>query len=108
MSIVEIASEEAERRHARIAAVYMQLGALSGVVKDALEFSWQIACEGTPLAGARLEVEEIPVSVWCDACNAQRELAGPFEMVCPACGAVVMEIRRGRELEVKALEIEDA
>jgi len=60
MSIVELATEESERRNARISAVYVTLGALSGVVKDALEFCWQVACQDTALAGARLEVEETP------------------------------------------------
>jgi Zn finger protein HypA/HybF involved in hydrogenase expression len=34
------------------------LGALSGVVKDALLFSWDLACEDSPIAGAKLEIEE--------------------------------------------------
>jgi hydrogenase nickel incorporation protein HypA/HybF len=108
LNIVEIACEESQRRgNARISAVYLKLGALSGVVKDALLFSWELACDGTPLAGARLDIEEIPIAVWCPQCAAQREIAGPFEMLCPECGMVVTEVRQGRELEVRALEIED-
>ena len=60
MSIVEIASEEAQRQgSARVEAVHLKLGALSGVVKDALLFSWDLACEDTPIAGARLAIEEV-------------------------------------------------
>jgi hydrogenase nickel incorporation protein HypA/HybF len=55
--IVEIASEEAARRGCRVEAVHLKLGALAGVVRQALEFSWEIACEETPVAGARLEIE---------------------------------------------------
>ena len=36
MSIVELAEEEAERRGVHINAVHLKLGALSGVVKEAL------------------------------------------------------------------------
>jgi hydrogenase nickel incorporation protein HypA/HybF len=52
MSIVEGAAEEA-RRHPgeRVAAVHLRLGELSGVVRDALLFSYDLACEGTPLTG---------------------------------------------------------
>jgi hydrogenase nickel incorporation protein HypA/HybF len=61
MSITEIACEEAERHgEARVEAVYLNLGALSGVVKDALLFSWDLACDGTRIAGARLAIQEIP------------------------------------------------
>jgi hydrogenase nickel incorporation protein HypA/HybF len=56
-SIVEIASEEASRRGCRVEAVHLRLGALSGVVREALEFSWELACGETPVAGARLEIE---------------------------------------------------
>ena len=54
VNIVDIACEEAERQgDSRVDAVYLNLGALSGVVKDALLFSWDLACEGTRIAGAR-------------------------------------------------------
>ena len=65
MSIVELAQEEAERRGARINAVHLKLGALSGVVKEALLSSYEMACEGTPLQGSRLVFEEIPVVIFC-------------------------------------------
>jgi hydrogenase nickel incorporation protein HypA/HybF len=56
-SIVEIASEEAARYGGRVAVVHLKLGALSGVVREALQFSWELACDDTPVAGARLEIE---------------------------------------------------
>ncbi len=50
MSIIEGASQEALSRAAlKVHAVHLKLGALSGVVKDALLFSYGIACEGTLL-----------------------------------------------------------
>ena len=54
MSIVEMAEEEAVRRGVRVSAVHLKLGALAGVVKDALIFSYEIACQGTTLEGSRL------------------------------------------------------
>jgi len=55
--IVEIAREEAARRGCRVEAVHLKVGALAGVVREALLFSWDVACEATPLAGAKLEIE---------------------------------------------------
>ena len=54
MSIVEMAREEAELRGVTIDAVHVDLGPLSGVVAEALLFSYEIACNGTPLEGSRL------------------------------------------------------
>ena len=49
MSIVDMAQEEAERRNVQVDAVHLDLGALSGVVKEALLFSYGVACDGTLL-----------------------------------------------------------
>ncbi len=64
MSIADAAAEEAERHAgARVCAVHLRLGGLSGVVKDALLFSWEASSEGTPLSGARLVIEEVEGTV---------------------------------------------
>jgi hydrogenase nickel incorporation protein HypA/HybF len=55
--IVEIAAGEAARRGCKVEAVHLKLGSLSGVVREALEFSWEVACAETPVAGARLAIE---------------------------------------------------
>jgi hydrogenase nickel incorporation protein HypA/HybF len=47
---------------AKITCVRLEIGALSGVVADALRFSFGLATEGTSLQGADLEITEIPDS----------------------------------------------
>ncbi len=106
MSIVEMAQEEAERRGVRINAVHLTLGLLSGVVKDALLSSYAIACDGTPLAGSRLLVKEVPVEVFCPACQAPRRITSTQWLCCPECGTPTGEVLRGKEMEVTALEIQ--
>ena len=69
MSIVELAEEEAERRGVQVDAVHLKLGALSGVVKEALLSCYEMACENTPLQGSRLVVEEVPVVIFCSSCQ---------------------------------------
>jgi hydrogenase nickel incorporation protein HypA/HybF len=107
MGIVEAAAEEAELRHAKVSAVHLKLGALSGVVKDALLFSYEIACQDTPLAGSKLVIEDIPVAVFCARCQKTHTLASLQSFTCPDCGTPTMDIRQGKELEVFALEIEE-
>ena len=58
MGIVDAALNESQRRGAQVTAVHLRLGALSGLVKDALMFSWEVACPDTPLQGSQLIVEE--------------------------------------------------
>ena len=106
LSMIEMATEEVERHNgAKVEVLYLKLGALSGVVKDALLFSWEIACQGTRLEGARLEIEEIPVVVHCANCRADKTLISINHFLCPSCHSPTAEIRQGKELEVTALEI---
>jgi hydrogenase nickel incorporation protein HypA/HybF len=105
LSILDLAAEEGARRGGRVVAVHLKLGPLAGVVKDALLSAYDLAREGTPLAGAELLIEEVPVVARCPACAAERTLDFPH-FCCPTCGAPTPDVVTGRELEVVALEIE--
>lgn len=104
-SLVEIASEAACQANAkRVEAVTLRLGALSGVVKDALLFSYDIVIEDTPLAGSRLQIEELPVVVYCPDCDVQSTLPGVQQFCCDRCGRPTAQIIQGKELEIISLE----
>jgi len=106
LNMVDIASETARKNGGRVETLYMKLGALSGVSKDALSFSWELACAGVAaLEGSRLVIEEIPVVVRCAECRREGALETIGKMVCPNCSAFVSTIVAGRELEITALEI---
>ena len=107
MSMVQMAAEEAARRGGvQVCAIHLKLGPLSGVVREALLFSYEVACEGTPLEGSRLVIEDVPVVVFCPDCAEERTLASVQRFFCPACDAPTPQVLRGKELEVVALEIE--
>jgi hydrogenase nickel incorporation protein HypA/HybF len=108
MSIVDLAEEESARLGgARITAVHLRLGLLSGVVKDALLSSFEMACEDTPLAGSRLIVEEVPVLVFCRTCDARRPVHSTQLFCCSECGTPTGEVVQGKELLVVGLEVEE-
>ena len=108
LSIVEMASREAESRGGvRVNAVHLKLGQLSGVVKESLLFSYDLACEGTPLEGSHLVIEEIAPVAYCPACETERALDSVQRFCCSVCGALTPELVQGKELEVVALEITD-
>ena len=108
MSIVEMAQEESEKRcGAQVKTVHLKLGALSGVVKEALLSAYEMAIEDTPLLGSRLIIEEVPVVVFCPRCQVQRPLHSVQLFCCAECGTPTSEIMQGKELEVVALEMEE-
>ncbi len=101
-----MAAEEAERRGGvKVHAIHLKLGQLSGVVREALLFSYEVACAGTPLEGSSLIIEEVPVVVYCRTCHLETALASLQRFCCGSCGALTSEVVQGKELEVVALEI---
>jgi hydrogenase nickel incorporation protein HypA/HybF len=62
MSLVDAVCEELPRLGNRVTllSVRVRLGPLSGVVAEALQFAFDVAAEGSPIAGARLEIEAAP------------------------------------------------
>jgi hydrogenase nickel incorporation protein HypA/HybF len=107
MSIVDMAQEEAERRDVKIDAVHLELGPLSGVVAEALLFSYEVACSGTRLEGSQLVIKEVPIEVYCPVCEAQRILLSMQCLCCPECGTPTADVIHGKELVVIALEVRD-
>jgi hydrogenase nickel incorporation protein HypA/HybF len=106
MSIVDLAQEEADRRGGvQIKAVHLRLGLLSGVVKDALLSSYEMACADTCLEGSHLVVVEVPVIVFCQKCNAQRPVHSTQMFCCSDCGTPTAEVVQGKELMVVGLEV---
>jgi hydrogenase nickel incorporation protein HypA/HybF len=107
LSLIEGVEEQEARLHgARIVAVHVRIGPLSGVVPDALLFAYGLACEGTSLAGSRLAVEEAPVVIHCARCDRDTPTASMQAMWCPVCGSPPSRVISGDELDLIAVEVE--
>ena len=97
---------EAEKAGAgRICGIRLRVGALSGVVPDALQFAFEALTAGTPADGAVLEIEHVPARFWCASCAREFD-AKNFFAECPVCHAASTELRAGRELELKSIEVD--
>lgn len=89
----------------RVLSVRVRVGALSGVVRDALLFSWDVATAQTIAEGSTLEIEEVPVAVFCERCNGERAPRPYSGLLCPDCGIPSSRILRGREMQLVAMEV---
>lgn len=102
-SVVEICEGHAAGR--RVTDVVLEIGELSGVVADSIEFCFEACSKGTLLEGARLKLEIVPGVGLCPSCQREHPITTLFAP-CPECGAFGLSIVSGEELRVKELELE--
>lgn len=98
---------EPEAGPGRITSVRVAVGALSGVVPQALQFAYDAAAEGTPLADAALQIDQMPVVIDCPTCGRQ-DLAGTTDFHCPSCKTLCGNVVGGKELQVLDVSFEEA
>ena len=103
-SVVQIASRHADGR--QVTKVYLKVGHLRQVVPSALAFSFELVAQGTPVEGAELEMEEVPVLGRCRECGVESRLES-FPLQCGTCGGFELQILEGEELYVDSLELEE-
>ena len=104
-SALEMAGEKARASGAtQIHRLRIRVGALSGVVPDALRFAFDGLKAGTAADSAELEIEEVPVVAWCPDCAAEFEVRDLI-YDCPRCHQPSGELRKGMELDLALVEI---
>ncbi len=108
MEIVDIAkaSIPEDMQGAAVKRVNLQVGKLSAIVADSLRFCFDLVIKDTPLEGAELAIEELPVVIRCKDCQAQWTVNEPV-FICETCGGGNIDILSGRELDIKSIELED-
>jgi hydrogenase nickel incorporation protein HypA/HybF len=90
----------------RVTKVGMRIGHLRQVVPSALRFSFELVANETAAQGADLEIEPVPVGVWCDDCAVESS-PGAFPLVCDRCGTTSVAVLRGDEMLVEWIETEE-
>jgi hydrogenase nickel incorporation protein HypA/HybF len=88
---------------AKVTCVCLEVGALSGVVPDSIRFCFDLATEGTGLAGARLEITEPPARCRCRACGTEFQPDSPV-VLCP-CGSPDVAVLSGEQLKIVSVQV---
>ncbi len=106
ISILDIAETQAREAAARaINSITVEVGALAGVEIEALQFCFTAARRNTLAANAELRIAEIPGQGQCPACG-RISPAETLVAVCRRCDDGVLEIKQGRELRVRSLNVD--
>ena len=89
-----------------IEGVTVRVGALSGVLPDALQFSFDAIRVATQLEQCQLTIETVPITVRCRKCEKNTRVEN-YLFVCPTCTSTDVEVITGYELDIAYLEIPD-
>jgi hydrogenase nickel incorporation protein HypA/HybF len=103
LRMAEDAAKSAGAR--RILKLKLRVGSLSGVVAESLQFAFDVVSHDSLAAGATLEIELVTAACWCQTCQAEFECADFFNE-CPRCHEPSGDLRRGRELDIGAVELD--
>jgi len=83
--------------------VHVRIGALTGLSPDSMRFYFDAMCP----AGAALDVTVEPLRAACPSC-ARRMNVTEAGGSCPACSAPALHYENGLELDLVAIEVDDA
>lgn len=104
-NIIESIKESiGEKMLPNVSKIYMEIGKLSGISIESLEFSLQVILnkKGEKI----LYVKEIEPEVKCNVC---KNIYSPEDMIwiCPKCNDMHAEIVKGNEIKIIELEVKD-
>lgn len=103
MDVIDLASEEALKNDASlIYKIEIEVGELSGVEKEAFQFSLGMLARESILRNAEIKIIVIPGKARCGQCKQEYEMHDLLT-ACAQCGGYAEEILGGKEFRVKSL-----
>lgn len=89
----------------QVRTVWMEVGRLSCVEKEALRFCFTAITDGTIARQAKLEFIDIKGWGRCAQCECEMDINTLYD-ACPACGSYAIRIIAGDEMRIRELEVE--
>jgi hydrogenase nickel incorporation protein HypA/HybF len=86
-----------------IKTVRIEVGRLAGIMADSLRFCFDVATDGTPLAGATLDISEPAGRARCSSCGTNFAV-DDLVLLCP-CGSADVQVTAGQELKILSVEV---
>ena len=106
MSMVDIVEDELKKSDAaRVLEIELEIGTLSGVIIEAMEFALEEGVKNTVLSDAEKKIIQIPGKARCNKCNNEFTTDDLFTP-CPKCGSFDSTIIQGEELRIKSIVVE--
>lgn len=107
LGIVDLAEKEAAKAGAdEIFVIELEVGTVSGIMMDALDFAWPVATKGTLLENAERIIHFVKGKARCSQCGEVFEIETLYDP-CPKCNGYFKDILQGKELRIKSLIVNE-
>lgn len=103
LQIIEQAAHEQD--FTDVKTVWMEIGQLSCVEKDALRFCFTVVTDDTIAQRAKLEIIDVAGQGWCKPCDLKIAISSHHDP-CPVCGSYAIQVIRGDEMRIRELEVQ--
>lgn len=89
-----------------VESVRLRIGRASGILPEALIFSFNAAKINTIAGNADLLIDKIPLGGFCNSCRNEFETDEAYVLECPLCGGNSFRICKGYEMEIIEIDVE--
>ncbi|KZY39804.1 hypothetical protein A3752_17340 [Oleiphilus sp. HI0081] len=104
-SMRELIEEQAEAEHFNLVeAVYLEVGQLSHVEAEAMQFCFDAVMKGSIADNAKLILSRPSGIGLCGSCQKQSEIKHLYD-ACSHCGAFGLEVIQGDQVRISSLQV---
>jgi hydrogenase nickel incorporation protein HypA/HybF len=104
-SMQEVVARAANGRP--VDTVHLQVGRFRQVVPDTLAYCWSLVVADTQLAGSRLAIDHVDITLRCATCAGESRVDGELLLLCHECGSGEVSMLTGEEFLITTLDLKE-
>ncbi len=94
-----------QEKRKNLVSFSLEIGELSGIERDALEFALPFTMETSSFSDAKVIINEIKAEIYCKKCDKNSIPENKFILICPICNSSDVTISKGKQFMLKSLEV---
>jgi hydrogenase nickel incorporation protein HypA/HybF len=90
-----------------VETVHLEIGQFRQVVPHTLSYCWGIVTATSRLAGSRLSIDHVGITLRCATCEAETTPQGALSLICSSCGGGDVSMLTGEEFMITSLDLKE-
>lgn len=84
--------------------VKVRVGEMLHLEEESVRLHYEVLTKSTILEGVKLDLESIPVTIYCDACQIESAPEDHHLLICSKCHSFAVQVTGGDRIEIEAFE----